>query len=209
MNTPADNMGWQHRQLWRRAAYLLAAFSIYALDQWSKAWAAHRLRFNEGITLINGLLDFSYAENRGIAFSQLQEGGETGRWLLSALALAAATGVLIYFLRTPGKATRVLSATALLLAGILGNLTDRVRLGYVVDFIVIHGGDYYYWPTFNVADASICAGALLLAIDLLLDNSNAPAQQEQQQISDLAVDENVHGGAPAPAGSSKSEIQEH
>ena len=60
----------------------------------------------------------------------------------------------------------VLGACALLLAGILGNLTDRVRLGYVVDFIVLHAGNYH-WPTFNVADASITIGAFLLAYDLI------------------------------------------
>jgi signal peptidase II len=53
-----------------------------------------------------------------------------------------------------------------LLAGILGNLTDRARLGYVIDFIVLHAGDYH-WPTFNIADASITVGALLLAYDLI------------------------------------------
>ena len=57
-------------------------------------------------------------------------------------------------------------ACALLLAGILGNLTDRVRLGFVVDFILVHAGQYH-WPTFNVADASISIGALLLAYDLV------------------------------------------
>ena len=59
-----------------------------------------------------------------------------------------------------------LLSCALLLAGILGNLTDRVRLGFVIDFIHLHAGQYH-WPTFNVADASISFGALLLAYDLI------------------------------------------
>ncbi|HYK19513.1 MAG TPA: signal peptidase II, partial [Pyrinomonadaceae bacterium] len=82
------------------------------------------------------------------------------------LALLAAGAVLYYFLRTPRNDDRVLGACALLLAGIAGNLTDRVRLGFVVDFIVIHAGSYH-WPTFNIADASITIGALLLAYDLV------------------------------------------
>ena len=82
------------------------------------------------------------------------------------LAVAAAFAVLYYFLRTPRNDDRVLGACALLLAGILGNLTDRARLGYVIDFISVHAGSYH-WPTFNVADASISIGALLLAYDLI------------------------------------------
>jgi len=80
--------------------------------------------------------------------------------------------VFYYFLHTPRTDDRVLGACALLLAGITGNLTDRVRLGYVIDFIVAHAGRYH-WPTFNVADASICLGAILLAYDLIFEGRKA------------------------------------
>jgi signal peptidase II len=80
-------------------------------------------------------------------------------------------------MRTPRNDDRVLGACALLLAGILGNLTDRVRLGYVVDFIVLHAGSYH-WPTFNVADASITLGAILLALDLIFGNRGAQRLSE-------------------------------
>jgi signal peptidase II len=148
-----------------RAGYLLAAFGIYMADQASKAWAVKTLRFGEDRVLIRGFLQFVYTENPGIAFGHLQEGGAFGRWFFVVLAVAAAVAVFYYFLRTPRNDDRVLGACALLLAGILGNLTDRVRLGYVVDFIVLHAGNYH-WPTFNIADASITVGALLLAYDL-------------------------------------------
>ena len=148
-----------------RAGYLLAAFGVYLADQASKAWAVKTLRFGEDRVLIRGFLQFAYTENPGIAFGQLQEGGSFGRWFFVALAAAASIAVFYYFMRTPRNDDRVLGACALLLAGILGNLTDRVRLGYVVDFIVMHAGDYH-WPTFNIADASICIGAGLLMLDL-------------------------------------------
>jgi signal peptidase II len=80
--------------------------------------------------------------------------------------------VLFYFLHTPRNDDRVLGACALLLAGIAGNLTDRARLGYVIDFIVVHAGSWH-WPTFNVADASISIGALLLAYDLVFAGKRA------------------------------------
>src|SRR5215510_4662720 len=154
-----------------RVGYLLAAFGIYLADQATKAWAVKELRFGTDRTLISGFLDLVYTENPGIAFGQLQEGGSFGRWFFVVLASAAAIAVLYYFLRTPRNDDRVLGACALLLAGILGNLTDRVRLGFVVDFIVLHAGSYH-WPTFNIADASITIGALLLAYDLIFSKKS-------------------------------------
>lgn len=163
MNTD-QNKSLRTRFAWR-AGYLLAAFGVYLADQASKAWAVKTLRFGEDRVLIRGFLQFAYTENPGIAFGQLQDGGSFARWFFVALASAATVAVFYYFMKTPRNDDRVLGACALLLAGILGNLTDRVRMGHVVDFIVMHAGDYY-WPTFNIADASICMGAVLLMLDL-------------------------------------------
>ena len=167
-------LGW-------RVGYLFGAIGIYFLDQVSKAWAASNLRHGEDRTVISGFLDLIYTENRGIAFGQFQEGGHFGRWLLVALASAASLTVLYYFFRAPRNDDRTLGACALLLAGIAGNLTDRARLGYVVDFIAAHAGDYY-WPTFNVADASICAGAILLAYDLILDSRKEHQERARHRV---------------------------
>jgi signal peptidase II len=155
----------ERRIAWRMA-YLFAAFCVYLLDQASKAWAVKSLRSSgESVTLISGILDLTYAENTGIAFGQLQEGGSFGRWFLVILAIAAGVAVLFFFFRTARTDDRVLGACALLLAGIAGNLTDRARLGHVIDFILLHYKSYH-WPVFNVADMSICAGAFLLIYDM-------------------------------------------
>lgn len=148
-----------------RIAYLFAAFGIYVLDQASKTWAVATKPCIERVTLISGFLDLSYAENPGIAFGQLQEGGTFGRWFFVGLAIAAAVAVLVYFFRTTRNDGRMLGACALLLAGIAGNLTDRARLGHVIDFILLHYKSFQ-WPIFNVADLSICAGAFLLIYDM-------------------------------------------
>jgi signal peptidase II len=171
------NNNFRLRFAWR-AGYLLAAFGIYLADQASKAWAVKALRFGEDRVLIRGFLQFVYTENPGIAFGQLQEGGSFGRWFFVVLASLASIAVFYYFMRTPRNDDRVLGACALLLAGILGNLTDRVRLGYVIDFIVVHAGDYH-WPTFNVADASITVGALLLAFDLVFSRRSTQMKAEK------------------------------
>lgn len=168
------------RLAWR-IGYLVAALGIYLTDQASKAWAVRRLRFRD-LTAIRGILDFSYAENPGIAFGQLQEGGSFGRWFFVVLACAAAIAVLAYFFRTERNDDRILGSCALLLAGILGNLTDRVRLGFVIDFIHVHAGQYH-WPTFNVADASISLGALLLAYDLIF----AHRKEDKKHLSEQGV----------------------
>ena len=165
-STPTAQLSTRTRFGWR-AGYLLAAFGIYMVDQSSKAWAVRALRYGQDKQLISGFLDFIYTENPGIAFGQLQEGGSFGRWFFVVLATVAAIAVFYFFLRTPRNDDRVLGACGLLLAGILGNLTDRARLGYVIDFIVVHAGSYH-WPTFNVADASITLGAILLAYDLII-----------------------------------------
>jgi len=165
-----------------RAGYLLAALALYMADQASKAWAVKTLRFGEERVVIPGFFQFIYTENPGIAFGQLQEGGSFGRWFFVVLAVVAAIAVFYYFMRTPRNDDRVLGACALLLAGISGNLTDRARLGYVIDFIVLHAGNYH-WPTFNIADASITIGALLLAYDLIFSRRSARITAENNQRS--------------------------
>lgn len=168
MSQVAANASGSGRNVGWRVAYLVAATGVYFADQMSKAWAVRRLRFGEVVSVVGDTVRFGYAENTGIAFGRLQDGGQFGRWMLAALASLAIVGLLAYFFRTRRTDDRVLGAIALLLAGVAGNLTDRVRLGHVIDFIEVFIGSYQ-WPTFNIADAAICIGAGLLALDLILE----------------------------------------
>lgn len=168
--------------LWK-LAYLVMAGGVFLMDQMTKAWAIRPLRFGGDREIIPGFLNFAYAENTGIAFSQLNDGGDTGRWGLSAVAVIAGVLVLYYFWRVPRSNDRLLGALALLLAGIIGNVTDRIRLGFVIDFIDVQFGSWHY-PTFNIADAAICVGAGLLILDIFLNRKetdkkeNKPLQAE-------------------------------
>lgn len=152
--------------IWK-LAYLAITGGFFLVDQTTKAWAVRRLRLGSDVEVIPGFLSLAYATNTGIAFSMLDEHGDTGRWVLSAVALVAGVLVLYFFWRTPRTDDRVLGALALLLAGIAGNVADRLRLGFVVDFIDVQFGSWHY-PTFNVADMAICIGAGLLIIDTFL-----------------------------------------
>lgn len=155
------------RDFFWKLGYLAIAGGVFLIDQSSKAWAVRRLRFGDDISVISGLLNFAYAQNTGIAFSMLDDHGDGGRWGLSVVAMIAASLVLYFFWRTPRSDDRMLGSLALLLAGIVGNVTDRLRLGFVVDFIDVQFGSWHY-PTFNVADMAIVAGAGLLIIDMFL-----------------------------------------
>jgi len=169
-----------------RIAYLFGAFGVYLVDQVTKAWAVRVLRNGESVTLIGGFLDLTYAENPGIAFGQLQEGGSFGRWFFVVLAAAAGVAVLFYLFRTARSDDRMLGACALLLAGISGNLTDRARLGHVIDFILLHYKTYQ-WPVFNVADMSICAGAFLLIYDMFKSKRQETSAPTQNKLGESVV----------------------
>lgn len=148
-------------------AYLAIAGGVFMIDQVTKAWATRVLRTGGDRPVIDGLLNFAYAQNTGVAFSMLDDHGDAGRWGLSVIAFIAAALVLYFFWRTPRTDDRILGALVLLLAGIVGNVVDRMRLGFVVDFIDVQFGNWHY-PTFNIADAAICLGAALLIIDMVL-----------------------------------------
>jgi signal peptidase II len=173
--------------LWK-FAYLAVAGGVFLIDQSSKAWAVRKLRFGDPMSLIPGFLNFAYAENTGVAFSMLDDHGSSGRWGLSVVAMIAGALVIYFFWRTPRSDDRILGALALLLAGIAGNVTDRIRLGFVVDFIDVQFGSWHY-PTFNVADMSIVIGAGLLIIDMFLSKRRRESQAETRpsgSVSDVA-----------------------
>jgi signal peptidase II len=131
-----------------KLGYLAAAGAVFMIDQTTKAWAVRRLRFGDVKEVIPNFLNFAYAQNTGVAFSMFDDHGDTGRWGLSVVAIIAATLVLYFFWKTPRSDDRILGSLCLLLAGIIGNVTDRARLGFVVDFIDVQFGSWHY-PTFK------------------------------------------------------------
>jgi signal peptidase II len=171
------------------------------LDLWSKAWAIGRLstattrpmplctppegmshyvyqRHPSGdLTLINGYLDFRYAENCGGAWGLLHGANEKFRKPFFLLVTIGAVLFILHLYRTLEQGQRSMRwALPLVLGGALGNLVDRMRLGYVVDFIDAHLKDRYHWPTFNVADIAITVGIGLMLLEYVLGPKKAPAK---------------------------------
>lgn len=150
-----------------KLSYFIVAGVVLIADQLTKAWATNWLRPIESYEVIPGFFRLTYARNRGVAFSMFADAEFEVKWVLAAVSAVAAVTVIYYLTRAALHSRRLNFSLALLLAGIVGNLIDRVRLGEVVDFLDFHWHSQFTWPTFNIADAAICIGAGLLALELL------------------------------------------
>jgi signal peptidase II len=105
----------------------------------------------------------SYEHNKGAAFSFLANAGGWQHYLFTTLALSV-SGYLLWLMQRSADNGRLCTAYGLVVCGALGNVTDRIRFGYVVDFLDVHIAGHH-WPAFNVADSAICIGAVLLLWD--------------------------------------------
>jgi signal peptidase II len=152
----------------RAGLWLLLSVFVVVADQISKAYiAGHYLEF-EFIRILP-VLDITCMHNVGAAFSFLASASGWQRWLFIGLAVVVSIGITIWLLRLPRGTQPLLAAgLALVLGGALGNVIDRIRLGYVIDFIHFHW-DRAYFPAFNVADSAITVGAACLLLDALLE----------------------------------------
>ncbi|MDR0966466.1 MAG: signal peptidase II [Myxococcales bacterium] len=144
----------------------LMAFAIIlvgiAADQLSKIWVLANLP-GRPRTIIEGALSFVYAENRNMAFGLGESISPSIKaWGLILLTSSLALGLLVWIWRLGASDWKFRVCLSLIASGAIGNIIDRVRLGFVVDFIYWHGG--FTWPNFNVADSFICVGAALMFI---------------------------------------------
>ena len=139
---------------------------LIVLDQFTKWLAVTRLEYLQPVPVIEGFWNWTLVHNYGAAFSFLSDAGGWQRWFFTGLAFVI-TGVLVAWLaRTPRSDWRTALPFALVIAGAIGNVIDRVRYGYVVDFVDWYLGftDLPHWPAFNVADACIVGGAIGLVM---------------------------------------------
>ena len=146
--------------------WLIFSSTIVILDQITKFFAVQFLVLHEPQYIYDGL-NFTLMYNTGAAFSFLSDAGGWQRWFFIGVSCVVSIIIIIWMYNTLTKSRCLLFALSFILGGALGNLWDRLTLGYVIDFIEVYY-ENFYWPAFNIADSSITIGAVLLILDTLL-----------------------------------------
>ncbi len=154
-----------------KLSWLGLSVVLVLLDQGTKYLAERYLEYAEAYSLLP-VFDFTLVYNRGAAFSFLADAGGWQRWFFALLATAVSLALIVWIKRLRRDETLLAIALAMILGGALGNLYDRVALGYVIDFISVHY-KHYYFPAFNLADSAISVGAALLILDTFIHRKTA------------------------------------
>jgi signal peptidase II len=152
--------------------WLWLSLALVLADQASKQLALSTLLLHDSVPVIPGWFDWTLTYNYGAAFSFLSDASGWQRWFFSALAVAISTVLVVWLARLPRNDWRQALPFALIIGGALGNLVDRLRFGYVVDFIDLHHSGWHF-PAFNLADSGISVGAVLLVVFGLGGNRSA------------------------------------
>ncbi|CAI8816808.1 MULTISPECIES: signal peptidase II [Pseudomonas] len=149
-----------------RLGWLVLSVLVLVIDQVSKAHFEGSLEMFQQIVVIPDYFSWTLAYNTGAAFSFLADGGGWQRWLFALIAVVVSAVLVVWLKRLGRDDTWLAIALALVLGGALGNLYDRIALGHVIDFILVHWQNRHYFPAFNFADSAITVGAIMLALDM-------------------------------------------
>jgi signal peptidase II len=149
-----------------RLGWLVLSVLVLVIDQVSKAHFEGALEMFQQIVVIPDYFSWTLAYNTGAAFSFLADGGGWQRWLFALIAVVVSAVLVVWLKRLGRDDTWLAIALALVLGGALGNLYDRIVLGHVIDFILVHWQNRWYFPAFNFADSAITVGAIMLALDM-------------------------------------------
>ena len=156
---------------------LTVAAIVFALDQLSKYIVAVPLALQaRGQIVLLPVFDLTWVENYGVSLGLLTADGQVGRWLLTALTGAIAVGVAVWLWRERDR--RDVFGLGLILGGAMGNILDRIRFGHVVDFADLHFGEFRPFLVFNLADAAITIGVLILLFRALTGGTKSKADAD-------------------------------
>lgn len=192
----------------------IVAIATAGVDLWSKSWAIRRLSMpspravplctpppgaqhylyqrvpQNQVVLSQNYLEFRYTENCGGAWGLLHGASEKIRRPFFFLITILAIGFIVHLYRTLEKDQRAMRlALPLVLGGAIGNLVDRLRLGYVVDFILMHWKEKFHWPTYNVADIAITIGIALMIFEFIFGAKPAETPKKSEKKSEKKSDE--------------------
>lgn len=151
----------------RPLSWLWLSAAVIVLDLGTKALASAMLVYGQPVEVL-AFFNLTLLHNTGAAFSFLAGHDGWQRWFFALIAVGASIGLTVWLTRLKAHETLMAAALALIIGGALGNLYDRLMLGYVVDFLSFHWNDYYF-PAFNLADTAITLGAIALIFESLRD----------------------------------------
>ena len=148
------------------------------IDQISKYLVVIYMDLYQSIDIIPGVFRFTYIQNRGAAFGSMAD----NRWIFMILSSVAIIAILVYLFWKKPQSKLILSAIILLVGGGIGNMIDRIRLGYVIDFLDFCAFPKIWMWVFNIADAFVCVGAGLLALWFILDMIRESKEEKQKKL---------------------------
>jgi signal peptidase II len=151
---------------------------VILIDQYTKYLVVQKFRLGETVPVISGFFNLTYIRNTGAAFGLLAQAEPAFRVPFFVIVPIVALFAIAYiFKKIPAGDLKLSTALSLVIGGAIGNLFDRLQLGYVVDFLDFHWNYAYHFPAFNVADSAICVGVGILMLDLLT----------QKEVSDASA----------------------
>ena len=158
-----------------RLGWLWLSLLVLVIDQASKFYFEGKLEMFQQIVVIPDLFSWTLAYNTGAAFSFLADSSGWQRWLFALIAVVVSAVLVVWLKRLGRNETWLAVALALVLGGALGNLYDRIALGHVIDFILVHWQNRHHFPAFNFADSAITVGAVMLALDMFKSKKTGEA----------------------------------
>ena len=158
---------------------LAVAAALFVLDQLAKLGIARTIGLDElaPVRPITGFFNLRFVANHGVSLGLFQAGSDTGRWALIAMTGAIAAAVAFWMAREANRADQ--AALGLILGGALGNIADRARLGFVIDYADLHIGEWRPFLVFNLADAAITIGVVALLVRALFVREKAPSSENR------------------------------
>ncbi len=160
----------------------LLMVGLVVLDQVSKILIVNNLSLGESVDLIPGVFRFTYIQNKGAAFGSFDD----ARWVFMILSTVAIIGILVYLYWKKPQNKLMVSALVLIVAGGVGNMIDRIYLGYVIDFLDFCAFPKLWMWIFNVADVCVCVGAGLLALWMILDTVEEAKREKAKKLAAAA-----------------------
>jgi signal peptidase II len=155
-----------HKMIYKSGLWWLPISAVvFLLDQWTKIIATDSLKIYEAV-VVNNYLNWTLMHNEGMAFSFLADQSGWQRWGISIVGVIIVVWLLTWLKKNAFSNTYLNLGLTFIIGGALGNIYDRLSMGYVVDFIEAHYNDHF-WPAFNIADTAISVGAFFLILDMI------------------------------------------